>query len=94
MGWCNIASAGVASSSFICRFVVYLRMFQMSILVPFLPGMESSCSWSSDSDLKRECVRMALRLASESSVITKDCEGTKVKEGWQAGGTNIHSYNE
>lgn len=51
-----------------------LRMFQMSILVPFFPWMESSCSCSSDSLWKREYFRMALRLASESSVTTSVCE--------------------
>lgn len=46
----------------------------MSILVPFLPWMESNCSCNSSSLWKREYFRIALRLASESSVTTSVCE--------------------
>lgn len=46
----------------------------MSILVPFLPWMESNCSCNSETLWKREYFRMALRLASESSVTTRACD--------------------
>ena len=56
-------------------------MFQISILVPFLPGMVSkwwrSCSWEEN----REYSRMAFRLASESSVTTRDCGPVLRKTG-------------
>lgn len=48
-------------------------MFQINILVPFLERMESKCECICSWVVMRECCRMAARLASESSVTTRDC---------------------
>lgn len=72
-----------------------LRMFQINILVPFLEGMESKCACICSREVTMEFWRMAARLASESSVVTTDCNtGLRSEHKEACKATNIFSNSQ
>ena len=72
-----------------------LRIFQINILVPFLERMESKCACNCSWEVMMECWRMAARLASESSVTTRD-RNTGLRSGHKGACkiTNMFSSNQ